>query len=73
MPLRYGQRRGLSFAWCARRDMGLGTDAAAVVEAVGRSGSHCPLGLSEEEFTRLGRTFIVGMCWFLVKRYGAVP
>ena len=29
MPLRYGQRLGLSFAWSARRDMGLGTDAVA--------------------------------------------
>ncbi len=36
MPLRYGQRRGLSFAWCARRDMGLETDSVAVAEAVGR-------------------------------------
>ena len=36
MPLRYGQRLGLSFAWSARRDMGLGTDAVAVAEAIGR-------------------------------------
>lgn len=35
-------------------------------------GSHHPLGLSEDEFARLGRGFIAGMCWFLVKRYRAV-
>lgn len=36
-------------------------------------GSHRPLGLSDEEFARLGRSFVAGMCWFLVKRYRAVP
>jgi hypothetical protein len=34
-------------------------------------GSHRPLGLSDQEMARLGRSFIEGMCWFLVKRYGA--
>ena len=34
-------------------------------------GSHRPVGLSEEEFARLGRGFVAGMCWFLVKKYRA--
>lgn len=34
-------------------------------------GSHIPLGLSEMEMARLGRSFISGMCWFLVKRFMA--
>lgn len=33
-------------------------------------GSHLPLGLSEMEMARLGRSFVSGMCWFLVKRFG---
>jgi len=36
-------------------------------------GSHRPLGFSEAEFARLGRSFVNGMCWFLVKRYRAGP
>lgn len=32
-------------------------------------GSHLPLGLSEMEMARLGRSFVSGMCWFLVKRF----
>ena len=36
-------------------------------------GSHRPVGLSEAEFARLGRSFVAGMCWFLVKRYRASP
>jgi hypothetical protein len=31
-------------------------------------GSHRPLDFSEAEFARLGRSFVAGMCWFLVKR-----
>lgn len=34
-------------------------------------GSHRPLGFSEAEFARLGRGFVAGMCWFLVKRLHA--
>ena len=34
-------------------------------------GAHLPLGLSEMEMTRLGRSFVLGMCWFLVKRFMA--
>jgi hypothetical protein len=34
-------------------------------------GSHRPLGFSELEFARLGRSLVSGMCWFLVKRYEA--
>jgi len=32
-------------------------------------GSHRPLGFSEAEFARLGRSFVAGMCWFLVKSF----
>lgn len=32
-------------------------------------GSHRPLGISEEQMTRLGRSLALGMCWFLVKSY----
>lgn len=34
-------------------------------------GSHRPVGLSDQEFARLGRSFASGMCWFLVKCYRA--
>jgi hypothetical protein len=34
-------------------------------------GAHLPLGLSEMEMTRLGRSFVFGMCWFLVKTFTA--
>ncbi|MBN8437381.1 MAG: hypothetical protein J0L95_04975 [Candidatus Accumulibacter sp.] len=36
-------------------------------------GSHRPVGLSEEQMTRLGRSLALGMCWFLVKSYRATP
>lgn len=32
-------------------------------------GSHVPLGLSEMEMARLGRSFVAGMCWFMIKRF----
>jgi hypothetical protein len=32
-------------------------------------GSHRPLGLSDQEMARLGRSLVSGMCWFLIKRY----
>lgn len=32
-------------------------------------GSHRPLGLSEEQMARLGRSLALGMCWFLIKSY----
>jgi hypothetical protein len=32
-------------------------------------GSHVPLGITEMEMARLGRSFITAMCWFLVRRY----
>jgi len=36
-------------------------------------GSHRPVGLSDEEMTRLGRSLVASMCYFLVKRrHGAV-
>ncbi|WP_257820127.1 hypothetical protein [Burkholderia glumae] len=31
-------------------------------------GSHRPLGVSEEQMARLGRTLALNMCWFLLKR-----
>ena len=34
-------------------------------------GSHRPVGISEEEMARLGRSLALGMCWFLVKSYRA--
>jgi hypothetical protein len=34
-------------------------------------GSHRPLGLSDQEMARLGRSLITGICWFLIKRYRA--
>lgn len=34
-------------------------------------GSHRPVGISEEEMARLGRSLTLGMCWFLVKCYRA--
>lgn len=34
-------------------------------------GSHRPIGISEEEMARLGRSLALGMCWFLVKCYRA--
>ena len=36
-------------------------------------GSHNPIGLSEEEMVRLGRSLIAGMAYFLIKRYNAGP
>ena len=36
-------------------------------------GPHRPLGFSGAEFARLGRSFVAGMCWFLVKRYRGNP
>jgi hypothetical protein len=32
-------------------------------------GAHVPVGLTEEEMVRLGRTMIAGMVYFLIKRY----
>lgn len=32
-------------------------------------GSHRPLGISEEQMARLGRSLGLGMCWFLVKSH----
>lgn len=34
-------------------------------------GSHRPLGLSEEQMARLGRSLALGMCWFLIKTHKA--
>ena len=33
------------------------------------SGAHIPVGLNEQEFARLGRVFVFGMCFFLLKRF----
>lgn len=32
-------------------------------------GSHRPIGISDAEATRLGRSFVFGMCYFLAKQY----
>jgi hypothetical protein len=32
-------------------------------------GAHIPIGLTEEEMVRLGRTMVAAMCYFLIKRY----
>ncbi len=32
-------------------------------------GAHTPVGISEEEIARLGRSLVASMCYFLVKRY----
>lgn len=34
-------------------------------------GSHRPLGLSEEQMARLGRSLALSMCWFLIKTHKA--
>ena len=34
-------------------------------------GAHRPVGLTEEEGCRLGRSLALNMCWYLVKRYGS--
>lgn len=34
-------------------------------------GAHRPVGLTEEETCRLGRSLALSMCWYLVKRYQA--
>ena len=32
-------------------------------------GSHTPVGFSEQEFARLGRSLALGFCYFLVKHF----
>lgn len=34
-------------------------------------GSHRPIGVSEEQMARLGRSFALNMCWFLLQRRNA--
>ncbi len=36
-------------------------------------GAHVPIGLTEEEMVRLGRSLVLGMCYFLVKRHRGQP
>jgi hypothetical protein len=47
-------------------------DTLAGVFGFVSDGSHIPVGLTEQEMVRLGRTLIVGMCFFLVKRYNSL-
>ena len=35
-------------------------------------GTHLPVGFDEEEFTRLGRSLAVSMCYFLIKSYNSI-
>ena len=46
--------------------------ALAGVFGLVSEGAHIPVGLTEQEMVRLGRTFIVGMCFFLVKRHNSL-
>jgi hypothetical protein len=32
-------------------------------------GAHRAVGISEEQMTRLGRTFALNMCWFLLQNH----
>lgn len=34
-------------------------------------GAHRAVGISEDQMTRLGRSFALNMCWFLLKNYSA--
>lgn len=34
-------------------------------------GSHTPVGFSEQEFARLGRSLALGFCYFLIKKFNA--
>lgn len=45
--------------------------AVAGVFGLVSEGAHSPVGLTEQEMVRLGRNFILGMCYFLVKRYNS--
>ena len=36
-------------------------------------GSHIPIGFSEQEFARLGRSLALGFCYFLIKHFNADP
>ncbi len=33
--------------------------------------SHTPIGFSEQEFARLGRSLALGFCYFLIKQFNA--
>jgi hypothetical protein len=33
-------------------------------------GAHRPVGIPEDQMTRLGRSFALNMCWFLLKNHG---
>jgi hypothetical protein len=32
-------------------------------------GAHRPLGIPEDQMTRLGRSFALNMCWYLLKNH----
>ncbi|WP_206093550.1 hypothetical protein [Pandoraea sp. ISTKB] len=32
-------------------------------------GAHRPIGIPEDQMTRLGRSFALNMCWFLLKNH----
>lgn len=34
-------------------------------------GSHRPIGIPQDQMTRLGRSLALNMCWFLIKNHGA--
>ena len=45
--------------------------ALAGVFGLVSDGAHVPVGLTEQEMVRLGRSLIVAMCYFLVKRHNS--
>ena len=48
-------------------------DEAAITGVYGfvSPGAHKPVGFSEEEMVRLGRSMIASVCYFLVKKHNA--
>lgn len=36
-------------------------------------GAHRPVGIPEDQMTRLGRSFALNMCWFLLKNHLGIP
>ena len=46
-------------------------DGLTGVYSFASPGSHTPVGFSEQEFARLGRSLALGFCYFLVKHFNA--
>ena len=59
---------------CLPKDLGIHYPAAREKGLTGvfsfiSPGSHIPVGFSEEEFARLGRSLAVSFCYFLAKQF----